>query len=385
MTRFNNINDTARIDPGFSYADYAVHMNEVIFAGLPRMAQTVSGTLPTSLSWSASALDASWADGVLLHGDVAGQRGSSLVLDHILLESAGAWLEGYGKLQIDLASGSTSTLSADRLGFGDDQTAEVWTGKLTLDMATGALSGKIQTMTLAWSADDPATPAHEWDYFTLIGNATLSTAGEFTGQVRSLEWGTATSAAAHDADLHYAVAGSVDGLKADAGALFAAIQTEGFDALATGLNGANDFIFGTAGADRLAGGAGNDWVFGGAGDDVLAGGAGKDHLVGGAGSDTFVFDNLATGGADTIVDFEAGDRIAFDPNVFTSLAAGITADNFVRGKVAMDANDYLIFDPAGGKLYYDADGSGSAFAPVELVAIKGATADLGHADFTLLS
>ncbi|KAI5914696.1 calcium-binding protein [Thauera sp. 2A1] len=384
MTRFKNINDSARIDPGFTYADYAVQMNEVIFAGLPRMARTVSGTLPTSLCWSASALDASWADGVLLHGDVARQRGASLVLDHILLESADAWLEAYGKVQIGLASGSTSALSANRLGFGNDQTAEVWTGKLTLDMATGALSGRIRTMTLAWSTDDPATPAHEWNYLTLIGNAALSSAGELTGKVRSVEWGTATSAAAHDADLHYAVAGSVDGLKADAGVLFAAIQTEGFDALATGLNGANDFICGTVGADRLAGGAGNDWVFGGAGNDVLAGGAGKDHLVGAAGSDTFVFDNLATGGADTIMDFEAGDRIAFDTTVFTSLAGGIGPDNFVRGKVAMDANDYLIFDPAGGKLYYDADGNGAG-AAVQIVAVKGATADLGYADFQVFT
>ena len=82
---------------------------------------------------------------------------------------------------------------------------------------------------------------------------------------------------------------------------------------------ADNAIAGTAGRDKLAGGAGDDALFGfngndelrgGAGDDMLLGGNGGDILIGGAGDDTFVYrhtSNAATG--EVIRDFADGDMI----------------------------------------------------------------------------
>ena len=85
------------------------------------------------------------------------------------------------------------------------------------------------------------------------------------------------------------------------------------DAVATTRD---DRILGTArgdiintddGDDVIDGGAGADSIDGGAGDDVIAGGPGDDHLDGGPGDDLFVLSR--GGGADTIGDFEPGDRL----------------------------------------------------------------------------
>ncbi len=81
----------------------------------------------------------------------------------------------------------------------------------------------------------------------------------------------------------------------------------------------DDVLRGRRGADTLEGGAGDDTLRGGRGADTLTGGAGDDTLTGGRGADTFVF--AAGDGADTITDFEAGDRIRLDGVVggFTAL------------------------------------------------------------------
>lgn len=150
--------------------------------------------------------------------------------------------------------------------------------------------------------------------------------------------------------------------------------TSGNDTLKGGrdaddLNGGsgNDTLSGLAGADSLAGGAGADSINGGDGDDRLVGGAGKDNLTGGAGADTFVFDNLKSGEWDTLTDFDASDFLAFDTSVFAKLA-GAVAENLVNASKAADANDYLVYN--GGKLYYDADGSGSGSA-IQIAGVKG--------------
>ena len=49
------------------------------------------------------------------------------------------------------------------------------------------------------------------------------------------------------------------------------------------------------------------------------------------------------------------------------------------GAVAQDGNDYLIFDTKGGKLYYDADGSGAG-AAIQIATLKSVTA-LSVSDF----
>jgi Ca2+-binding RTX toxin-like protein len=74
-----------------------------------------------------------------------------------------------------------------------------------------------------------------------------------------------------------------------------------------GGNGA-DQLFGGAGADLLDGGNGADRLSGGLGNDRLAGGKGDDVLSGGHGADLFIMS--ASGGTDTILDFDpAQDRI----------------------------------------------------------------------------
>lgn len=112
------------------------------------------------------------------------------------------------------------------------------------------------------------------------------------------------------------------------------------------------------------GNAGSNEITGNSGDNVINGKAGADILAGGAGNDTFVFDNLALGGADTITDFSAADDLlVFQDSVFKSLVGDADlSDNLAIGTAAATSTDFLIFDDATGDLYYDADGSGASTA-----------------------
>lgn len=142
----------------------------------------------------------------------------------------------------------------------------------------------------------------------------------------------------------------------------------------TGTSGNDKKLTGGTGADLIYGLAGNDTLSGGAGNDILIGGAGTDKLAGGADADIFVFNDFATSGRilDTISDFSVadGDKLAFDTSVFTSLAGGIASKNVLIGaKKAVNLDQFLILDTAGGKLYYDGDGSGSNKA-IQIAAIN---------------
>ncbi len=71
---------------------------------------------------------------------------------------------------------------------------------------------------------------------------------------------------------------------------------------------AADRVMGGAGADNLNGGGGKDVLQGGAGADRLLGGGGSDILTGGSGADIFVFQAVA--GTDVVTDFDLGvDRL----------------------------------------------------------------------------
>lgn len=139
-------------------------------------------------------------------------------------------------------------------------------------------------------------------------------------------------------------------------------------------NELGNLITGNATSNKLAGKDGAD---------TIDGGAGADKLSGGGSADTFVFSNLATGGADAISDFTSGDMLELDIEVFTALAAA-GADNLAFGNAAADADDYLIYN-SKGVLSYDADGSGSTSAAIKIVAVKGAGAkalDFADLSFT---
>ncbi|MBD1850003.1 calcium-binding protein [Leptolyngbya sp. FACHB-711] len=114
----------------------------------------------------------------------------------------------------------------------------------------------------------------------------------------------------------------------------------------------NDIILGLAQKDRLTGNGGND---------SLIGGASKDLLSGGLGADRFLYANAKDGG-DRIQDFsrQDGDRLAFTSGNFGRLNVGdLSADAFVVGKAAKDSGDRFIYNQRSGKLFYDADGTGS--------------------------
>ena len=88
----------------------------------------------------------------------------------------------------------------------------------------------------------------------------------------------------------------------------------------TGDEGA-DIVYGNLGDDTLEGGPGNDLIRGGQGNDVLRGGDANDWLSGDRGSDTVsggagadIFHTFAGAGLDRVLDFNLGegDRVAVD-------------------------------------------------------------------------
>ncbi|MBA5802996.1 calcium-binding protein [Rhizobium changzhiense] len=141
--------------------------------------------------------------------------------------------------------------------------------------------------------------------------------------------------------------------------------TETANLSATGNNTAN-VLTGNDGNNFLNGGKGNDRLVGGLGNDKLIGKAGADVLTGGGGADSFVFDvKPSNTRVDKIVDFSsaAGDKLVFDDAIFTGLKpSSFSAENFVLGTKALEADDKLIYDQASGILSYDADGSAAGGA-----------------------
>ena len=147
----------------------------------------------------------------------------------------------------------------------------------------------------------------------------------------------------------------------------------------------NDIIKGNSAANYLFGFDGDDHLDGGAGNDQLEGGRGADTLTGGKGADTFIFASPLDGKADTILDFNfnEGDVLQLDHNIFTALQSGtLAADQFVLGKAAQDANDHLIYDRTTGELAYDPDGSGAAAAVT--IARLGANHDLENTNIHII-
>ena len=127
-------------------------------------------------------------------------------------------------------------------------------------------------------------------------------------------------------------------------------------------------------------------IIGNARANVIAGGAGNDTLHGGTGTDRFVFDtalNAATN-VDFIDDFTVNeDKVQLSRSIFAALNGGATlrASAFTTGAAATDALDRIIYDPATGNLFYDADGNGAG-AQVQFARLDIGLA-LTAADFVL--
>ena len=106
-------------------------------------------------------------------------------------------------------------------------------------------------------------------------------------------------------------------------------------------------------------------ISGNASGNLIDGKAGSDVLLGGGGPDAFVFSTaLGASNIDSLPDFAVGqDKIYLDHSIFAALSAGaLSASAFKVGSAATDADDRIIYDPATGALYYDADGNGSGTA-----------------------
>ncbi len=124
----------------------------------------------------------------------------------------------------------------------------------------------------------------------------------------------------------------------------------------------------------------------------LWGGLGNDVLTGGAGRDVFVFDTKphSSTNRDKIADFSVrDDGIWLDNAVVTKLGAGsesrpvqLKSGFFVKGDKAKDANDYVLYDPSKGVLFYDADGSGRGKA-VEIATLSK-NLSLTYKDFLVI-
>jgi hypothetical protein len=141
-------------------------------------------------------------------------------------------------------------------------------------------------------------------------------------------------------------------------------------------------LIGTKRADKLVGGDGNDRLSGKLGKDVLSGGLGKD---------VFVFDtkpNKKTN-LDKISDYTvADDTIWLENKVFTSLGkkGSVTKPQPLNKKFfafdkAKGGNDYIVYVKKTGALYYDADGSGTNSAAVQIATLPKKLAGFSAAEF----
>lgn len=128
----------------------------------------------------------------------------------------------------------------------------------------------------------------------------------------------------------------------------------------------------------------NNIIVGNNAANVINGREGSDILTGQGGADTFVFDRAASAvNADRIMDFQVDtDRLMFARSAFSGFAVGsFQATALAYGTAALDADDRLIYDGATGRLWYDADGSGSGAQ--ELVATLANRAALDAGDIFL--
>ena len=129
--------------------------------------------------------------------------------------------------------------------------------------------------------------------------------------------------------------------------------------------GGNDRLIGGSHADVLLGDGGNDRLSGAAGNDTLSGGSGFDTLTGGPGKDQFVFEtNLdPLHNIERVTDFTPNvDKIDLNDRTFLHLGHDgvLAAARFHIGAAAASAGNRIIYNPANGFLFYDADGKGGA-------------------------
>ncbi|MDI6028179.1 calcium-binding protein [Corticibacterium sp. UT-5YL-CI-8] len=143
-----------------------------------------------------------------------------------------------------------------------------------------------------------------------------------------------------------------------------------------------------AGVINATGNKFSNVIVGNSSSNIINGMAGNDVLTGGGGSDRFVFDtSLGTNNVDHLTDFYAPqDSIRLDDSVFVGLTEGALIakaqfKNIATGTV--DASDRILYDSDTGNLFFDRDGSGSSYAPVQFAVIDSKEA-LTYRDFLVI-
>lgn len=143
-------------------------------------------------------------------------------------------------------------------------------------------------------------------------------------------------------------------------------------------------ILGSLSSDRIFGLGGNDTIIARKGNDFISGGTGNDTLTGGIGKDTFYF-NEPGKNWDTITDFAVGlDKVGLDADTFSAFTGEqVSNTSFARATTFANEDVHLLYNAKSGKLYYDADGSGTADA-ASLVAVFENHVKLTYSDFIVL-
>ena len=122
-------------------------------------------------------------------------------------------------------------------------------------------------------------------------------------------------------------------------------------------------------------------IVGTLGNNIIDGREGNDTLTGGLGADVFVFDTAldAVANVDTITDFShrnTSDSFRLDDAVFPSLnlfslSHRLQDSQFHVGRVAADADDFIIYDDQTGQVFYDGDGSVNQAQPIHFATLTG--------------
>jgi Ca2+-binding RTX toxin-like protein len=149
--------------------------------------------------------------------------------------------------------------------------------------------------------------------------------------------------------------------------------------------GSADRLTGDARSNIFRGDYGNDILKGKGGVDWLDGGSELDTLTGGKGADNFLFEYAYSGDEDTITDFKPGeDKIVLFGSQFDVVGDGPLDPDYFALNAADDADDFIIYKPGTGELFFDADGSLGGEGPRLIATLLNKPA-LTAADISYLS